>query len=53
MRTLMNLGLGCSGCLTIIGLVFTLTIVGADDGERETNAGAIALIAFAVARSLL
>ena len=45
--------LGCSGCLTIVGLLLTLTLIGAGLGLPIAIVGAIALVAFAVARLLL
>ena len=53
MRSLLNFGLGCSGCLTIIGLVLTLTLIAAGIGLPIGIVGAIALIAAAVSRLLL
>jgi hypothetical protein len=53
MRGLLNFGLGCSGCLTITGLVLTVTIVGATIGIPLAIVGAIALVAFAVARLVI
>jgi hypothetical protein len=53
MRGLINFGLGCSGCLTIVGLVLTVTILGASIGVPLAIVGAIALVAFAVTRLVL
>jgi len=34
MRSLMNFGLGCSGCVTLLGILISLTLVGLHLGAR-------------------
>jgi hypothetical protein len=51
MRALMNLGLGCSGCVTLLGIVLTLTLVGFHLGVPLVVIGVLGLIGFGVGRA--
>jgi hypothetical protein len=51
MRSLMNLGLGCSGCVTLLGIVLTLTLLGAHLGVPLVVIGVLGLIGFGVGRA--
>lgn len=52
MRHLMTLGIAASGCLLIIGLVTSCTIVGLGLGIHWVVAGAIGVVAFSLARKI-
>lgn len=53
MRTLMNLGLGCSGCVTLLGILLSLTIIGIHLGFPLVVVGVLGLIGFGVGRAVL
>jgi hypothetical protein len=52
MRSLMNLGLGCSGCVTLLGIVLSLTIIGIHIGFPLVVVGVLGLIGFGVGRAV-
>ena len=52
MRTLMNLGLGCSGCVTLIGILLSITLIGIHVGFPLVVIGVLGLIGFGVGRSV-
>lgn len=52
MRGLMTLGLGCSGCVTLLGILLSLTIVGFHLGFALVVVGVLGLIGFAVGRAV-
>ena len=52
MRSLMNLGLGCSGCVTLLGILLTLTIIGVHFGFPLVVVGVLGLIGFGVGRAV-
>lgn len=52
MRALMDLGLGCSGCVTLLGIILTLTLLGAHIGVPLVVVGVLGLIGFAVGRAV-
>lgn len=52
MRSLMNLGLGCSGCVTLLGIVLSLTIIGTHIGFPFVVIGVLGLIGFGVGRAV-
>ena len=52
MRTLMNFGLGCSGCVTFLGILLSLTIVGIHLGFPLVVIGVLGLIGFGVGRAV-
>ena len=51
MRTLMNLGLGCSGCVTLIGILLSVTLVAIHVGFPLVVVGVLGLIGFGVGRA--
>ncbi len=53
MRSLMNLGLGCSGCVTLLGILLSLTIIGIHLGFPLVVIGVLGLIGFGVGRAVL
>lgn len=50
MRALMNFGLGCSGCVTLLGIVLSLTLIGIHIGFPLVVIGVLGLIGFGVGR---
>ncbi len=52
MRSLMNLGLGCSGCVTLLGIVLSLTLIGIHLGFPLVVIGVLGLIGFGVGRAV-
>lgn len=50
MRTLMNVGLGCSGCVALLGILLTVTIVFIHLGFPLVIVGVLGLIGFGVGR---
>ena len=52
MQSLMTLGLGCSGCVTLLGIVLSLTIVGFHLGFAFVVVGVLGLIGFGVGRAV-
>ena len=53
MRSLMNFGLGCSGCVTLVGILISLTLVGIHLGFPLVVIGVLGLIGFGVGRAVL
>ena len=51
MRSLMSLGLGCSGCVTLLGILLTVTIVFHVIGIPMVIVGVLGLIGFGIARA--
>jgi len=51
-RTLMNLGLGCSGCVTLIGILLSVTLVAIHVGFPLVVVGVLGLIGFGVGRAV-
>lgn len=52
MRSLLNLGLGCSGCVTLLGILLSLTIIGIHLGFPLVVIGVLGLIGFGVGRAV-
>lgn len=52
MRALMDLGLGCSGCVTLLGILISLTLVGLHIGLPLVVVGVLGLIGFGIARAV-
>ena len=52
MRSLMNFGLGCSGCVTLVGILISLTLVGIHLGFPLVVIGVLGLIGFGVGRAV-
>jgi len=52
MRGLMNFGLGCSGCVTLLGILISLTLVGIHLGFPLVVIGVLGLIGFGVGRAV-
>jgi len=52
MRSLMTFGLGCSGCVTLLGILLSLTLVGIHLGFPLVVIGVLGLIGFAVGRTV-
>lgn len=52
MRSLMTLGLGCSGCVTLLGILLSLTLVGIHVGFPLVVIGVLGLIGFGVGRAV-
>ena len=52
MRGLMNLGMGCSGCVTLIGILFSLTLIGIHIGFPLVVIGVLGLIGFGIGRAV-
>jgi hypothetical protein len=50
MRALMDLGLGCSGCVTLLGILLSLTLIGIHLGFPLVVIGVLGLIGFGVGR---
>jgi hypothetical protein len=50
MRVLMDLGLGCSGCVTLLGILLSLTLIGIHLGFPLVVIGVLGLIGFGVGR---
>lgn len=52
MWSLLNLGLGCSGCVTLLGILLSLTIIGIHLGFPLVVIGVLGLIGFGVGRAV-
>lgn len=52
MRSLMTLGLGCSGCVTLIGILLSVTLVAIHVGFPLVVVGVLGLIGFGVGRAV-
>ena len=52
MRRLMNFGLGCSGCVTLLGILISVTLVGIHLGFPLVVIGVLGLIGFGVGRAV-
>ena len=52
MRGLMDLGLGCSGCVTLLGILVSLTLVGLHIGTALVVVGVLGLIGFGIGRAV-
>ena len=52
MRSFMNLGLGCSGCVTLIGILLSITLVGIHVGFPLVVIGVLGLIGFGAGRAV-
>ncbi|MDQ6884941.1 MAG: hypothetical protein M3077_12045 [Candidatus Dormibacteraeota bacterium] len=52
MRSLMNFGLGCSGCVTLLGILISLTRVGIHLGFPLVVIGVLGLNGFGVGRAV-
>ncbi len=50
MRGLMDFGLGCSGCVTLLGIVLSVTLIGIHIGFPLVVIGVLGLIGFGVGR---
>ena len=48
----MNFGLGCSGCVTLLGILISLTLVGIHLGFPLVVIGVLGLIGFGVGRAV-
>ncbi len=48
----MNLGLGCSGCVTLIGILLSVTLVAIHVGFPLVVVGVLGLIGFGVGRAV-
>ncbi len=46
----MTFGLGCSGCVTLLGIVLTVTLIGIHIGFPLVVIGVLGLIGFGVGR---
>jgi len=51
-RSLMTLGLGCSGCVTLIGILLSVTLVAIHVGFPLVVVGVLGLIGFGVGRAV-
>lgn len=52
MRSLMTLGLGCSGCVTLLGILLSVTLVAIHVGFPLVVVGVLGLIGFGVGRAV-
>ena len=52
MRSLMSLGMGCSGCVTLLGIVLSLTLIGIHIGFPLVVVGVLGLIGFGIGRAV-
>jgi hypothetical protein len=50
MRGLMTLGLGCSGCVTLLGILLSVTLIGIHIGFPLVVIGVLGLIGFGIGR---
>jgi hypothetical protein len=50
MRALMSFGLGCSGCVTLLGILLSVTLIGIQIGLPLVVIGVLGLIGFGVGR---
>jgi hypothetical protein len=48
----MDLGLGCSGCVTLLGILLTVTLIGIHIGFPLVIVGVLGLIGFGIARAV-
>jgi len=53
MRYLMTVGVASSGCLLVLGLLASCTIVGLGLGVHWVLIGAIGIVAFSLARKIV
>jgi len=51
-RSLMTLGLGCSGCVTLLGILLSVTLVAIHIGFPLVVVGVLGLIGFGVGRAV-
>jgi len=51
-RSLMTLGLGCSGCVTLIGILLSVTLVAIHVGFPLVVVGVLGLIGFGIGRAV-
>jgi len=51
-RSLMTLGLGCSGCVTLLGILLSVTLVAIHVGFPLVVVGVLGLIGFGVGRAV-
>jgi len=51
-RSLMTLGLGCSGCVTLLGILLSVTLVAIQIGFPLVVVGVLGLIGFGVGRAV-
>jgi hypothetical protein len=51
MRSLMNVGLGCSGCVTLLGILLTVTLILHAIGIPLVVVGVLGLIGFGIGRA--
>ncbi|HEY9287430.1 MAG TPA: hypothetical protein VIT43_05345 [Candidatus Dormibacteraeota bacterium] len=52
MRSLMDLGLGCSGCVTLLGILISVTLIGIHIGVPLVVVGVLGLIGFGIGRAV-
>jgi hypothetical protein len=52
MRSLMDLGLGCSGCVTLLGILLTVLVVTIHIGFPLVVVGVLGLIGFGIGRAV-
>ena len=52
MRSFTNLGLGCSGCVTLLGILLSLTLIGIHVGFPLVVIGVLGLIGFGIGRGV-
>ena len=48
----MSLGMGCSGCVTLLGIVLSLTLIGIHIGFPLVVVGVLGLIGFGIGRAV-
>jgi hypothetical protein len=48
----MNVGLGCSGCITLLGILLSLTLIGIHIGFAFVVVGVLGLIGFGIGRAV-
>jgi hypothetical protein len=53
MRSFMNLGLGCSGCVTLLGILLSITLVWIHVGFPLVVIGVLGLIGFGAGRAVV
>ncbi|TMF59389.1 MAG: hypothetical protein E6I16_09620 [Chloroflexi bacterium] len=51
-RSLMTLGLGCSGCVTLLGILLSVTLVAIHIGFPLVVVGVLGLVGFGVGRAV-
>ena len=52
MRSFMNLGLGCSGCVTLVGIILAATVIFIHFGFPLVVVGVLGLIGFGIGRAV-